>query len=257
MLQRRVLVALLSTPSSWLVLALCGAAPWAFIEWFRPGLGMAAAAVVLSLLLLLLWPALLLRDPSFVAALLPAPGELDEAGEARVRKLEADLTRLDADQALAQLGLLRQKLDKLVEVLRHRLDEGEVTYGRYLGTAEQVYLAGLDNLHEVVVTLTSLSGMDEAYLSHRTAEIERDGITDKERAELETITRRREVMQQQRDRVEDLLTENERALTVLDNTSAALADTRIRSGHAALSADEAIRELEALAARTGRYASGR
>ena len=153
--------------------------------------------------------------------------------------------------------MLRQKLERLVEVLRHRLDEGEVTYGRYLGTAEQVYLAALDNLNEVVVTLTSLAGIDEAHLQRRETEIAKDGVTDKEAVELATIRQRQALLREQRTKVEDLLAENERALAVLDNTSAALAGTRTRDGHAKLSADEAIRELEALAGRTGRYASGR
>ncbi|MCB1955449.1 MAG: hypothetical protein KDG55_07220 [Rhodocyclaceae bacterium] len=257
MLTRRALTALATEPGTWLVLALCGAAPWLFIDWFQPGLLIAAAAIGLSVLLALLWPVLKLRDPAFIERLLPAPGELGAAGEVRVRKLEADLARLGAEQGVEQLRLMRQKLDRLVEVLRHRLDEGEVTYGRYLGTAEQVYLAGLDNLHEVVVTLTSLSGMDEAYLDRRVEDIERDGITDKERLELETIRQSRGVLEGQRAKVEDLLAENERAMAVLDNTSAALAGTRMRGGHASLSADEAIGELEALAARTGRYASGK
>lgn len=257
MLERRALSALATRPSSWLVLALCGVAPWLFYRWFEPGLAMAAAAVALALALLALWPVLLMRDPAFVAELVRNPGELGADGEARVRRLEADLERLGSDQGVEQLRMLRQKLDRLVEVLRHRLDEGEVTYGRYLGTAEQVYLAALDNLHEVVVTLTSLAGMDEGYLERRIADIERDGITDKEQAELATIRQSREVLQQQRGKLEDLLAENERALAVLDNTSAALAGTRTRGGHATVPAEEAIRELEALASRTGRYATHR
>ncbi len=257
MMTRRALTALATEPASWLVVALSLGLPWLFLQWFRPGLPMAGAAVGVSALLLALWPVVKLRDPRFIERLMPAPGELGGEGELRVRKLESDLERLGADQGIEQLRLMRQKLDRLVEVLRHRLDEGEVTYGRYLGTAEQVYLAALDNLHEVVVTLTSLSGMDEAYLDRRVEDIERDGITDKERLELETIRQSRSVIEGQRAKVEDLLAENERAMAVLDNTSAALAGTRTRGGHASLSAEAAIGELEALAARTGRYASGR
>ncbi|MCB1907665.1 MAG: hypothetical protein KDH15_09870 [Rhodocyclaceae bacterium] len=257
MLPRRVLTALASEPSSWLVLALSIAAVWLFHFWFSPGLVMSLASLAVALVLLALWPVLKLRDPAFAETLVRSPGEFDAEGEARVQRLEASLERLGAAQGVAQLRLLRQKLDRLVEVLRHRLDEGEVTYGRYLGTAEQVYLAALDNLNEVVVTLTSLAGIDEAYLQQREAEIAEDGVTDKEAAELATIRQRQAVLEQQRAKVEDLLAENERALAVLDNTSAALAGTRTRGGHAKLSADEAIRELEDLAGRTGRYASGR
>lgn len=257
MLSRRVFAALAADPSSWLVLAVSTGGVWLFHFWFSPGLMMSAASLVVALLLLAAWPLLKLRDPDFAGKLVRGPGELDADGEAKVQRLEAALDRLGADQGVAQLHLLRQKLERLVEVLRHRLDEGEVTYGRYLGTAEQVYLAALDNLNEVVVTLTSLAGIDESYLRRREAEIAKDGVTDKEAIELATIRQRQAVLLEQRTKVEDLLGENERALAVLDNTSAALAGTRTRGGHAKLSAEEAIRELEALAGRTGRYASGR
>lgn len=257
MFQRRALAALVTYPPSWLALAVCGGALWLFFAWFSPGLVMSAAAIGVALVLLLAWPVFALRDRDFLDRLVRPPGEESDAAAERMRKLETELHRLGAEQGLEQLRLLRQKLGKLTEVLRHRLDEGEVTYGRYLATAEQVYLAALDNLQEVVIALTSLSGMDAAYLDKRVVEIERDGVTDKERAELETIYQRRALMLQQRDKVENLLGENERALTVLDNTSAALAGTRTRSGQATVSADEAIRELEALAGRAGRYASNK
>ena len=255
MLQRRVFAALAKYPPSYLVLAICAGACWQFYDWFRPGLLMSGAALAVALILLMAWPFFALRDPGFLDRLVRPPGEQSDEAAKRVRKLEDELERLDAEQASEQLRLLRQKLEKLTAVLRHRLDEGEVTYGRYLATAEQVYLASLDNLHEVVVALTSLSGMDAAYLDKRVIEIERDGITDSERAELETIHERRALMKQQQAKVEQLLSENERAMTVLDNTSAALAGTRTRSGHATVSADDAIRQLEELAGRAGRYAS--
>lgn len=249
--------ALCRSPYTWLVAGGGGGLLWAFVRWFEPSPAMLALALAWLGVLWGLWPVFLLRDPAFMAGLLRAPGELGSTGATRLAALETELARLKAGQPLAQLRLLRDKLDKLATVLRHRLDAGELTYGRYLGTAEQVYLAALDNLHEIALVLASQSPEDEAYVGRRLREIEADGVSERERLEYDTLTQRQALAERQRLKVEGWLAENERALTVLDNTAAALAETRTRAGHATLSAEEAIQELEALAGRTGRYASGR
>ena len=52
-----------------------------------------------------------------------------------------------------------------------------------------------------------------------------------------------------------LLVDNEAAMTTLTNTATALANVRVQSGHAQGDASTAIADLEALAARAGRYAA--
>ena len=52
-----------------------------------------------------------------------------------------------------------------------------------------------------------------------------------------------------------LLVDNEAAMTTLTNTATALANVRVQSGHAQGDASTAMADLEALAARAGRYAA--
>lgn len=257
MLASRFIRQLLRTPFTWLAVIVAGAGVWQFARHFQPPLPMLGAAVVVAAVLLGLWPLLLARDARFMSRLVRPASELKAGNEARLRTLEAQLRRLDAEQPLKQLELLRSKLDKLTTVLQYRLDAGELTYGRYLGASEQVYLAALDNLHEVVLILESRSAGDEDYVARRIREIELDGVSEREQAEHASLVSRRELADAQLRKMEVWLAENERAMAVLDNTVAALTDTRTREGMARLSADDAIRELEELAARTGRYAARR
>src|SRR3989344_5331581 len=51
-----------------------------------------------------------------------------------------------ANQALGQFAELKEKFDAYCDILGKRFNETEITYGRYRGTAEQLYLAAIDNL---------------------------------------------------------------------------------------------------------------
>ena len=92
--------------------------------------------------------------------------------------LADDLQRVGSHQGLEQLKQLRAKLDGFSQVLEHRMSAGEVTFARYQGMAEQVFLVAIDNLHEIAVTLTSVGTIDRDYLDERLAELRRDGATD-------------------------------------------------------------------------------
>lgn len=256
MTAERFLKAMLRYPPTWAVAGTLVALEWGFFSWFGPSAVMSAAGLALGLLMLLAWPVLLSRSRSFASILLGAQTSTSDRDGDKLLRLERDLGRLGSEQGMSQLRLLRQKLDKLTDVLRRRLDDGELTYGRYLGTAEQVYLSAVDNLHEVTVALTSQSGIDGTYIEERIRALGgRNSESKGTSRELETLYERRALLKQQHDKVAELLTQNEEAMTVLDNTTAALAGTRTRKGHASMSAEEAMRELEMLASRTSRYAS--
>ncbi|HEY5720363.1 MAG TPA: hypothetical protein VIW02_08270 [Gammaproteobacteria bacterium] len=247
---------LLRQPQTWVALGLVGLFEALFIHWFSPGLtgillsAGVAAAVAFS------WPPVMLRSREFAELLIAHARQMNDKRREFIERLDADLERLGAGQAREQLQLLGGKLDNLTAVLRQRLDSGEVTYARYAGTAEQVYLAALDNLQEIAVALTSVSTIDEAYIRRRMQELERIAArSEAQQQELGSLAERLALRDRQRQKVERLIGENEQAMTVLDNTAGALADVRMQAGHAAMSTREAIRELEQLAGRSGRYAA--
>ena len=57
----------------------------------------------------------------------------------------------------------REKYDNLAEILREKLNAGELTYSRYVAMAEQVFLSGLDFLKEAAMSLKSISKIDPDY----------------------------------------------------------------------------------------------
>ncbi|MCB1741653.1 MAG: hypothetical protein KDK91_14865 [Gammaproteobacteria bacterium] len=243
--------ALLGYPLTWLALAVVLALEWGVWRWFGPPAPIAAAFVLLGVLMLLLWSALALRSEPVMKRLYGAPDE-DQARalQARLRLLHEDLQSAGADKGLTQLRMLGEKRATLAEVLRRRMSSGELTYGRYLSSAEQVYLSALDNLQDIIVALTSVASIDSDYIDKRLRELghAQDG------PEVITLRERQALLHRQHERVDELYAQNEAAMTVLTNAAVALAGARTRRGQASLDAQTAIRELELLAGRAGDYA---
>jgi hypothetical protein len=247
---------LLNYPPTWLVvLTLCGL-EWAFISWFRPPLSVVLISLGVTCGLLVAWPVILLRSKAFLKVLYDLPDSLKSDRREKFQTLESDLEDVRSAQGLEQLRLLRDKLETLSEVLKRRMNAGELTYGRYLNTAEQVFLAAMDNLHEIAVALTSVRTIDSDYIESRLSKMSDGDERGGERhREIETLTERRTLLEQQMQKVSELFAQNEAAMTALDNTATALADVRTGKGHASMDAEAAMAELEKLAERAGKYSA--
>jgi hypothetical protein len=243
---------------TWAAIAVVAGLEAGFFYWFRPSLVMAGAALGLGLVCLLLWVPVFLRSSAFSSSVYRWIEAQEATQLAKLEGLADDFDELAFDKGGAQLRLLRDKLESLTQVLKRRLDSGEMTYGRYLGMAQEVYGATLDNLHEVAVALRSVSTIEPDYLHSRLDELGRAGkrSADHDR-EFMALQERRQLLESTEKRVAQLMAQNESALTVIDQTSAALAATRTDQGHATLDAETAMTELERLAERAGKYAASR
>ncbi|MFQ5973489.1 MAG: hypothetical protein ACE5Q3_14260, partial [Alphaproteobacteria bacterium] len=251
----RIVKAVFSSGPTWLALAIVAGLEAAFYTWFQPSPVMGLAVLALGLLSATAWTVLFVRTEGFVRRLYRQPEELEAAQQEKLRTLVSDFDDLDFAQGAAQLQRLREKFENLSEVMKRRLNAGELTYARYLGMAEQVYLSALDNLHEAAVALRSVSTIDPDYVEARISELEEapDPSADR-RQESDALRKRTALYTQQQQRVEQLISQNELAMTVLDKTSTALAEVKTGKGHAAMDAEAAIAELERLAKRAGDYA---
>ncbi len=127
-----------------------------------------------------------------------------------------------------------------------------MTYARYLSTAQQVYLAALENLREVAVAEQSVSAIDDDYINQRLEELvdQEDETATAERTSLED---RRSLRETQEKKVADLLAQNESAMTLLDRTATALADAPI--GRQPQDAEAAMEALQEMADRASKYAT--
>jgi hypothetical protein len=171
-----------------------------------------------------------------------------------LRDLTGRMQALHFRQGMTQLQQLQEKFDNFVAILKQALEPEEITYGRYLGIAEQVYLSSLDNLERAVGALSSVKTIDLKHIEGRIREIHADGVvTSAEETEQDSLNLRRDLRQQQLDKVADLVAQNERAMTRLDYTAAAIADMKTRNGQASMDMESAMKELQDLIERAPKY----
>jgi hypothetical protein len=172
-----------------------------------------------------------------------------------MRELGHELHDLKFDPGIAQIDRLRDKYAAFAELLRRKLDPEEMTFSRYLGMGEQVFLGGLDNLARISDALKGFATNDAKDIRARINELKQDGIDshaqDQEEAALQA---RLKLMEQQREKVFGWLAENEAAMTALDRVMAGVAEMNTTQS-ASMKMEDAMKELETLAARASSYGS--
>ena len=249
--------ALLRYPPTWLVALVLVAAQWGLASWFQPTGPILAFTLIPALLLALLWVRLASASRGVGVIYFRLVARDSEEERRRLQEVEDDLGGQGFDEGVEQLRQLQRKLASLSEVLQRRLKAGELTYGRYLGAAKQVYLAAVDNLRDVGVALRSVSAIDLDYIDGRLAELEKPAasLPEGDLKEIDTLRKRRLLFVDQMQKVKELMAQNEVAMTVLDKTATVFATTRTAKGEADMDAGTAIADLERLAERIGHYSA--
>jgi len=238
-------------PATWLAIAAVVVGVWIILALLQPPPFMTIILLALAAVAIIVWPITMSATGTLARLQFEIP-KLPEVDPEEMAQLEQELGELADSRPAYQLTAIQEKRDNLVEVLNRRLEAGELTYARYLSTAQQVYLAALDNLHEVAVALRSISAIDDEYIDRRLVELtEQSGDSaDGERKSLED---RRALRVKQEQRVTDLLAQNESAMTLIDTTATALADAPI--GRTPQDAEAAMVALQELAERASKYAT--
>jgi hypothetical protein len=157
-----------------------------------------------------------------------------------------------AEQGLEQLERMQAKFDQLGSLLATRFQHGELSYGRFLGAAEQVYLGSLDTLQRIIVLLESVGGIDLDYIDKQLASI-KEPTNEADRKERETLIRRSKLRCEQLERVNALLTVNEEAMTALEETMVAVAAMSTNTALAKGDFETAIEQLQQVAVRARQY----
>ena len=199
------------------------------------------------------------RRQSFAGAYLRrAHAALERETQRKLDHLREELTELEIGQGVAQLDRFKNKLDTLKRLLGQKLERTELTYGRYLGIAEQVYLSAVDNLHQVSLARRAMAAIDPRYIEKRIEELHEteDMSRADNQAELASLQERLELRALQERRISELLSQNETAMTQLDQTSAAIASIQTRPGHTRVDLETAMSDLAEMVARAHKYSSG-
>lgn len=158
-----------------------------------------------------------------------------------------------AEQGIRQFGGIQKKYAKLDALLK-KFSATELAYGSYLGAAEQVYLSVLDNLMRIVSLLQGASAIDPEYINHRHQALQRlKEVDEADEREFETLKKRKELRTGHLRQVNHLLTVNEESMTIMDETSGAIAALETGNGLARVDMDTAMGHLRELAGRVNRY----
>ncbi|NNG01953.1 MAG: hypothetical protein HKM93_21380 [Desulfobacteraceae bacterium] len=159
-----------------------------------------------------------------------------------------------ADQAIRQLGSIEVKYANVKELLELKLKRGELTYGRFLGAAEQVTLSVLDNLKHVASTLKSAGSIRPDYVREGLAKIDAVAQPSEEQlAQRQTLQERLDLWEAQLKKSGALLAANESAMTELEKISAAVADWQTDGKFADTGFESAIARLHELAEQAHEY----
>jgi hypothetical protein len=173
---------------------------------------------------------------------------------AMLQQLEEDLKKAANQDATRQFERFREKIRAFEEVLADKLQTGELTYARFLGIAEQVYLSAIDNLRGIVAAARSAAAIDERYLGQRIAEIERaPKRSEAKERELAGLKEQLRVDTEQSAKIEGLLAQNEEALGRFDAAIAAIGDMKTGAERATMDMESAMSELQRIAKRAGDY----
>lgn len=159
-----------------------------------------------------------------------------------------------AQTGIAQLKSVRIKLANVQELLGMKLRPNEITYGRFLGAAEQVSLSVLDNLNTVVSLLKSATSIDPKYIHARLKEINaKKTPTKEEEDQRESLQERLALWDSQLQKVDQLMARNEEAMTEMERISAAVAQWQSGRKFAGSDFESAIKQLHALALQAHEY----
>ena len=182
--------------------------------------------------------------------------DLAKRRENSLRELTKKLTSIEDEEGLKQVELFRDKYENFVGILDQKLAPGELTYNRYLTIAEQVFLAGLDNLEASALAVDSISAIDIEHIEDGIEKLE--GISSRskiEESKLEQLIMRRNLRNSQIDKSNTLLHENEYALTQLDHVTTKIANINTQQGRAQIALEDAMGELKHLIERAEDYSN--
>lgn len=181
---------------------------------------------------------------------------LESQRKEAIGRLQREFETLRVEDGGVQLTLFQRKFENFNHILNRKLQPSELTYNRYLATAEQVYLNGLDNLEKAALALQSVAAIDSDMLRKKLRDLQ-DHPRGQAQQTSDQIVERLALHQTQNQRVRDLFVQNEAALTRLDQVSTQLANTDLKSGKAVMDMDQAMGELALLIENAQQYAHGR
>lgn len=160
----------------------------------------------------------------------------------------------DAVRGVRQLVTIQKKYNGFLEVLDSKLSKNEVTYSRYLGAAEQTNQAVINNLNTIASLYEALKTIDKNYIETRLRELSEKRLKDaNDNKEVDELNKRLKLYNDHLRKIDDLLNDNERAFTAMDNASLSLGRINTTKTKGEQNLDDALAELEHMSSNADKY----
>lgn len=170
--------------------------------------------------------------------------------EAQIADLAADLKAIKSSEASRQLERISGKIAAFQGALTERLSPQEVTFARFSAIAEAVFLAAIDNLRAIHLSLKTLSAIDEKYIGERLAQLKgAPGDSPEVKGLQEQLAQAATL----HERVKARLGQNELAMAELDRATTAIGEMRTGGERPTLGMETAMQELARIAQRSADY----
>jgi hypothetical protein len=148
-----------------------------------------------------------------------------------------------------QADRLYTRYARVLDSLKTKFDERELTFERWRGLVAEVSFGAVDNLTAMASLADGVAGVDGDFVSRRLAR-EGDRLPAEERVALE---QRLALVNDTELRLRGLTAGNEAALTALDNAAVAVARVETGRPQASVAADLALRDLHRFIDNADRY----
>ncbi|KJG01976.1 hypothetical protein [Photobacterium angustum] len=161
--------------------------------------------------------------------------------------IKTGLIKFKKSNALHQLNQLKEKFETFNSVLNLQFDNDEMTHGRYLTTAEQLYLGAVDNLRSYMILCHSISAIDIKHIERQLKKKELPEDTKN------TLSQRLAIYQSTAEEMDDILAANEQVMTKIDEVTSSLGSIQTREGLGEVRLNTAMQEIQVLINRTEKY----
>lgn len=161
---------------------------------------------------------------------------------------EIDGARDMAVQGVQQFSKIKEKYQNVRELLEEKFSANEMTFARFIGSAEQVYLGTLDNLRQVAATLKSVSSIDRAYIRQKLDDFsEKPEKKAADPTQIQALQKRLALWEEQIRLANDLLAKNEEAMTKMEETTFAVSSLNTGASFGETDLESAMAQLQELA----------
>lgn len=180
---------------------------------------------------------------------------IKEHTEQKLKELRENLKKHKDNQAARQLEQFIKKIEILIDILKHKFDEDSLTFQRYYGIAQEVYLSGIDNLSDILMAHKTIESIDLNYINDRINAIGAKNQTGNAvKKELDALHRSLESHKEQEIKIQDLIAENEMALSQMDETTISISEiSKSKDRQAQIDMENSMKALSELKERSKYY----